>query len=152
MTEKRSRGRPRKIVPGELVVDAKLHSPTNENREKVEILRAWGKEDSEIAAALGISVEVLLKYYHTELDNGLERRQAEVIIASYKAALKGNVASLNRWLEHLASQSLPDKLDTPDGPAKPAKIGKKEEVAAMARETGVGRYATPEPPKLSLVK
>jgi DNA-binding CsgD family transcriptional regulator len=108
------------------------HVPTDETRERVEILIAGGMMQWQIAAALGISEPVLRDRYATELDAGRSKKTAMVIEAQFKAAVEdGNVAAQKAWL------SRPSALeDAP--PPKTEPLGKKEQaqLAALTAHQG----------------
>jgi DNA-binding CsgD family transcriptional regulator len=103
------------------------HVPTDETRERVEILIAGGMQQWQIAAALGISEPVLRDRYATELDAGRSKKTAQVIEAQFKAAVEGgNVAAQKAWL------SRPSVLEEPPPPPKDEPLGKKQQAALAA--------------------
>lgn len=98
------------------------HVPTDESRERVEVLIAGDMRQWQIAAALGISVPTLAEHYAAELEHGRSRKRAAVLEALYKAGVEGgNVAALKAWLAQ------PNALENePSKPEKAAPLGKKD--------------------------
>lgn len=105
------------------------HVPTEETRQRVEILVAGGMAQWQIAAAIGVSEPVLRDRYATELEGGRSRRMAQVIEARFQAAIGGNVSAQNAWLSRHGPLE-----DAPEEPAKTEPLGKKE-AAQMAALT-----------------
>jgi predicted ArsR family transcriptional regulator len=108
MTTKRGRGRPEYV-------------PTDEDREKVQVLRAQGMSKEAIAAAVGIHHETLTKYFSVDMEVAVAKRTAEVMMARYRSAIGGNVSAQNKFLE--LAGALPPK---PTRPLKVPAKGKKE--------------------------
>lgn len=107
------------------------HIPTEELRERVEILVAGGMPAWHIAAALGISEPTLREHYAHELDTGRARKNAEVLVALHRKAAEGNVSAARAWLD------LPAELDAPPAPPPEPKaepLGKRQ-AAQLAAQT-----------------
>lgn len=121
MTTKKGRGRPEYV-------------PTDEDREKVQILRAQGMSKEAIASAVGIHHETLTKYFSVDMEVAVAKRTAEVMMARYRAAIGGNVSAQNKFLE-LAGALPPKATRSMKTPAK----GKKE---VQAEEAAVGAAGT----------
>jgi hypothetical protein len=125
MTEKKGRGRPE-------------HEPSEENREKVRVLKAGGMSDAAIAEAIGISVPTLTKHYSLDIEVGSAKVTAEVMMARYRSALGGSVPAQNKMLETIGAT--PQKpRGRPTGVAAATKLGKKDQAqadAAGAHEDG----------------
>lgn len=113
MAEKKSRGRPEFVA-------------TDEDREKVRVLKAGGMSNEAIAEAIGISEPTLRKHFSFDLEMGAAKVTADILMARYRAAMGGNVTAQNKWLD--TAGALPPK---PRRKAEP-KPGKKEVAQAEA--------------------
>lgn len=124
MTEKKTRGRPE-------------HDATDENREKVRVLKAGGMIDAAIAEVIGISIPTLTKHYFLDLEIGAAKVQADVMMARYRAAMGGNVSAQTKMLEAMGGVS---PRRTGRAPLTPAgvKLGKKEQAEADAVDAHEG--------------
>ncbi|HTV69316.1 MAG TPA: hypothetical protein VMF90_12335 [Rhizobiaceae bacterium] len=116
--------------------------PTEEQREKVRVLKAGGMSNEAIGVALGISEPTLTKYFSSDIEVGAAKVTAEIMMARYNSAKGGNVAAQNKVLELAGAVRAQEKR----APAEP-KPGKKEERQAAAERVS-GKFAPPEPPKL----
>lgn len=67
--------------------------PTQEHRERVSIAASGGLTHDVIAAAIGISVPTLRKYFSDELTAGACGKRVEVLEALHAAAMRGNVTA-----------------------------------------------------------
>lgn len=114
MTTKNGRGRPEFV-------------PTDEDREKVQVLRAQGMSLEAIAAALDIHHETLRKHFSVELEVAVAKKTADVMMARFRSAMGGSVPAQNKFLE-LAGAIPP----APRKQAKAPKLGKKEAAQAEA--------------------
>jgi DNA-binding CsgD family transcriptional regulator len=108
MTVKKPRGRPEFV-------------PTDEDREKVQVLRAQGMSKEAIAEALGIHYQTLNTHFSMDMEVAVAKKTAEVMMARYRSAVGGSVPAQNKFLE--MAGAIPPK---PPKQAKAAKIGKKE--------------------------
>lgn len=108
MTVKKSRGRPEFV-------------PTDEDREKVQVLRAQGMALAAIAEALGIHYQTLNTHFSIDLEVAVAKKTADMMMARYRSGMGGSVPAQNKFLE--AAGAIPPK---PSKQAKPPKIGKKE--------------------------
>lgn len=80
----------------------KLHAPTDEQRRSVEMMRAYGIPEADIARVLEITVATLLKYYRYELDTGHVTANSKVAKSLFEKALgngNGAVAAAIFWLK-----------------------------------------------------
>ncbi len=131
--------------------------PSEEDREKVRVLKAGGMTNDAVATAIGISVPTLTKHFAHELDVGTAKTRAELLLALHRSAMGGNVAAQKKALELVtaaaASDALKDREQPSAGPAEApvAKKGKKE-LQQEAAETvaGSGRFAPPSGPRLAV--
>jgi len=133
---KRGRGRPE-------------HKPTKASRRTVSIGAGGGMRHEDIALALGINRDTLVKHYALELSTGAAMRRLEVLQAQYRAALrKGSTSAAKAYLAtepELAAPPVqpgaPVAAAAPVAP-EPATIaktvGKKEQQAADAVTAGQG--------------
>lgn len=96
----------------------------------------------EIAAAIGISVPTLTKYFDAELTHGRAKKRAEVVELLFSAARKGNVSAQKKLHEITGTQAAAAEWEVAEGVAKPPqasrKLGKKEEQAIAAQTAGLG--------------
>jgi DNA-binding CsgD family transcriptional regulator len=120
----------------------KAFNPTDEEREKVRVLKAGGMSNEAIAEAIGISEPTLTKHFSSDLEIGAARVTGEMLMARYRSAMGGNVSAQNKMLEQVGAVRARDKR----APAAP-KLGKKEQQALAAKSIG-GKFAPPAPPKL----
>lgn len=115
---------------------------TDEQREKVRVLKAGGMSNEAISVAIGISEPTMLKYFSSDIEVGAAKVTAEIMMARYNAAKAGNVRAQDKVLELAGAVRAQDRR----APAEP-KPGKKQERQAAAERVG-GKFTTPEPPKL----
>mgnify|MGYP002132467496 FL=1 len=112
------------------------HVPTQETRERVEVLIAGGMPTWQIAAAVGVSEPTLRFHYPTELDAGRARKTALVLEAQFRAATEGgNVAAQKAWLARAT------ELQDPPEPSPSRTVetpGKKAAAAEAARTAAFG--------------
>lgn len=108
MATKKERGRPQYV-------------PTDDDREKVQILRAQGMSKEAIAEAMGIHYQTLNTHFSMDMEVAVAKKTAEVMMARYRSALGGSVPAQNKFLE--LAGAIPPKHKRP--PAQP-KRGKKE--------------------------
>ena len=73
--------------------------PSSEQRERVGILAASGLSEDAIARALGISRPTLRKHFREDMLTERAKRKAQVLLAMYNAAIRGNVAAQKAWLK-----------------------------------------------------
>lgn len=114
------------------------HVATDENRNKVSVLRAAGFEVLEIAAKMGVSEKTLRKYYFPELEKGALEKRAELALKLYEVAMSGNVSALKAFADLLEKgQALPPP-PKPEADDKPEKLGKKKQAEADAVDAHEG--------------
>lgn len=118
------------------------YQATDEEREKVRVLKAGGMSNEAVAEALGISEPTLRKHFSSELDRGTAKVRADLLMARYRSAMGGNVAAQNKMIEQVAASTAQANRT-----AKPPKLGKKEEQQVAAQSVG-GKFAPPQAPKL----
>lgn len=114
MTAGKKRGRPEFV-------------PTDEQRERVQILRAQGMSQEAIAASLDIHKETLVRHFSVDLDVAVAKKTAEVMMARFRSAIGGSVPAQNKFLELAGAMPVKPKR----APAQP-KPGKKEQADAEA--------------------
>jgi len=115
------------------------HEPSDQTRNRVEILAAASMFDWQIAAALGITVPTLKLHYDQELLFGASRKKSEMIEAMFDAGKAGKVAAQKAYIA--MCQELGDERGGAAQPAeapKEPKLGKKEQQLAEAREPDRG--------------
>ena len=132
------------------------YAPTEEDREKVRVLKAGGMSDDAVATALGISAPTLRKHFSYELDVGTAKTRAELLLALHRSAMGGNVAAQKKALELVTAAAAGDAIrgrETPSaassGGSRVPKLGKKEE-QQQAAENVEGKFAPPSGPRLAV--
>ena len=132
------------------------YAPTEEDREKVRVLKAGGMSDDAVATALGISAPTLRKHFSYELDVGTAKTRAELLLALHRSAMGGNVAAQKKALELVTAAAAGDAIrgrETPSatssGGSRMPKLGKKEE-QQQAAENVEGKFAPPSGPRLAV--
>lgn len=76
------------------------HEPTDRNRGFVQAAIMGGIPQSEVAAALEISVNTLKKYYAEQIDGSVTRANAAVINTAYQMATSGKCPAMTIfWLK-----------------------------------------------------
>lgn len=121
-------------------------APTDEDREKVRVLKAGGMSNEAIAEVIGISEPTLRKHFSSELDRATAKVRAELLMARYRSAMGGNVSAQNKMIEQVSATAAQRKVSPEKEDRKP-KLGKKEEQKIAAQNIG-GKFAPPSPPKL----
>lgn len=121
-------------------------APTDEDREKVRVLKAGGMSNVGIADVIGISEPTLRKHFSSELDRATAKVRAELLMARYRSAMGGNVSAQNKMIEQVSAIDAQNKR-APETPEKKPKLGKKEELR-QAAENIDGKFAPPVGPKL----
>ena len=121
-------------------------APTDEDREKVRVLKAGGMSNVGIADVIGISEPTLRKHFSLELDRATAKVRAELLMARYRSAMGGNVSAQNKMIEQVAAIDAQNKR-APEKTEKKPKLGKKEELR-QAAENIDGKFAPPVGPKL----
>jgi len=94
---------------------SKAHEPTDESRQRVKDLSAFGIRQESIASQLGITKPTLEKYYREELDHGLDEANAKVANTLYAMATSGqHPAATFFWLKTRAKWRETDKDGSED--------------------------------------
>lgn len=124
-------------------------APTDEDREKVRVLKAGGMTNEAIAEVIGVSEPTLRKHFSYELDIATAKVRADLLMARYRAAMGGNVQAQNKMIEQVSANAAQRKI-APEKEEKKPKLGKKEEQKLAAQSIG-GKFAPPTPPKLTVV-
>ncbi len=125
------------------------HIATQENRNKVSMLLAFGWNNERIARALHITPPTLRARYFSQLryrDRMRDRLDAALAMNLWRLAEAGNVSAIREFrdlLEHNDLMLFGGRRDTDDRPPRPPKLGKKEEAILAAQqpdpETPLGR-------------
>lgn len=124
--------------------------PTDEDREKVRVLKAGGMSMEAIAEAVGISEPTLRKHFSSELDRATAKVRAEVLMARFRSAMGGNVSAQNKMLELVGASAADDKVNARGKKSEPKK-GKKEEQMEAAESVASGdKFAPPSGPRLAV--
>lgn len=74
-----------------------------------------------IAEAIGISVKTLTVHFSADMEIASAKVTADMLMARYSEAMKGNVTAQNKMLEQVMAVKAQDKRAP-----KPEKMGKKE--------------------------
>jgi hypothetical protein len=75
------------------------HKPTDESREEVRRLAGFGIPAEDIGLVIGVTRPTLIKYYRTELDDGVAKANAHVAGFLFNQARAGNVTAQIFWLK-----------------------------------------------------
>lgn len=119
------------------------HVATQENRNKVNMLLAFGWNNERIAKALSITPPTLRKNYFRELkfrDEARDRLDARLAVLLWSQVESGNVAAMKEFrklVEHNDLMLYGQKI-APEQKAKEPKLGKKEQMLVAAREPDTG--------------
>ena len=114
------------------------HIATQENRNKVNMLLAFGWSNERIAKALHVTPPTLAKHYFSVLryrDEARDRLDATLAMTLWKQVEAGNVSALREFrdlMEHNDLMLFGGQRSTPA--PKPPKLGKKDQQAADARQ------------------
>lgn len=126
------------------------HLPTQKNRNKVMLLQALDWSAERIAKALGITTPTLRKHYFRELRARAEARQrveGALLARLWEKVDAGDVGAMKAFRQVLdrhdlvnghaafAGTEIPRPLPAP---AKPERLGKKEQAVADAATAGAG--------------
>ncbi len=120
---------------------APLNLPEGIGRQ-IKTMAGYGLMDEEIAAVLGIKVELLRESYAKELTTANPEMVARVAQSMFRMATDGhkpNVTAAIFWLKCRAGWN--------DDPTKAA-IGKKQQKQDAAAKVAAGRFSPSSPPKL----
>ena len=71
------------------------HQPTDQTRNTVSMMSAFGLRQYEIAQLMGMKTDTLVKYYSHELDTGLNKAIVSVASKVYKTAVSDKNNALN---------------------------------------------------------
>lgn len=118
-----------------------VHVPTQENRNKVNMLLAFGWNNDRIASALHITAPTLRRHYFRELkfrEEARDRLDALVGIKLLDRVREGDVSAIREFRKLLQHNDLMlfgqvGRPALPAKPGKPPKLGKKEAALADAR-------------------
>jgi len=114
------------------------HVATQENRNKVSMLLAFGWSNDRIARAIHLDPKSLRKHYFPELrfrDEARDRLDASYAMMLWRQVEAGNVSAIREFrdlLEHNDLMAVGGQRREPD--RKPPKLGKKEQAVVDARE------------------
>ena len=134
---------------------------TEEKRKLVIQLLAFGRNQEEIAAALGITGPTLRKNYFRELkakDEARARVEARLLTALMEQVDSGNVSAIDKYFKRLEradqralAEMVANRGSSSEGKsvsaAKSAPLGKKEEAKRAAGEYS-GIFAPPDAPTM----
>lgn len=124
------------------------HVPTQQNRNRVNLLVALGWSNERIAAALYVTQPTLRKHYFSELkfrEVARDRLVAQVGVKLMDGVNAGNVTAIREFQKYLERNDLmlfgqtqrPQKQSA-EKPTKPAAIGKKEAAVIAAHQPDTG--------------
>lgn len=133
----------------------RAYSPSDDEREKVRVLKAGGMTNDAIATAICITTPTLTKHFPIEIDCGTAKVRAELLMARYRAAIGGNVSAQTKMLELVGASAAEEALKGREvaaggvaaSPARAQKLGKKE-AQQQAAESVEGKFAPPSGPRL----
>jgi hypothetical protein len=123
------------------------HVPTQENRNRVNMLLACGWSNERIAQALRVTMPTLRKHYFSELkfrEAARDRLEAALLMSTWQGVQKGSVSAVRMYLQLLERNDLMmfgqanrPRQEKP-AEAKVPRLGKKEaaELAAQTPDAG----------------
>ena len=127
------------------------HVPTQENRNRVNMLLAAGWSNERIAGALRVTLPTLRKHYFSELkhrDVARDRLDATMLMKAWDGVQKGSVSAIRQFGQLLERNDLMNfgqtskpraaASDDESKPAKAVKLGKKEEALLAAQQPDPG--------------
>lgn len=123
------------------------HLATERNRNKIIMLLAFGWSNERVARAVGVTVPTLRKHYFAELkvrDEARDRMDATIADRLWTEAMGGNVGAIKEFRKlverndlMVAGRAYTGQPETPR-PAKPPKLGKKDQARLDARTVPEG--------------
>lgn len=78
------------------------YAPTDKDRKSVRAMTAYGIEQAQICAILGITDKTLRRHFRAELAVAATEANARVAEALYKRALAGDTRAMEYWLSRRA--------------------------------------------------
>lgn len=119
------------------------HIPTQENRNRVNALLAYGWSNKRIAASLRCDLKTLRKHYFPELkfrEVARDRLLAMMTMKVLEQVQAGNVAAVKELRKMLEQNDLMiyGQTQQPPNPEKPPKLGKKEQALLEAQQPDTG--------------
>lgn len=112
---------------------------TEKKRIKVKGLSAMGHGQSFIAKAIGCCEKTLRNYFILELEEGAALVTGDVFYKLYERGVtEGNVTALGKLAVLLSPRDLENEGGEKDKPAKPPKLGKKQQDELDATTAHVG--------------
>lgn len=103
--------------------------------DAVEMFKAAGMSDADIARAVGVSKDAAQRYFRPELENGRARKRAELLDLAMKAArTTGKPAAIKLASQLIDKGDAAIPSDLPAQPVRAERLGKKEEVTRRARD------------------
>lgn len=119
------------------------HVASQQNRNRVSMLVAWGWSNKRIASALMITLPTLRKHYFSELkfrEVARDRLNASMATKFWDLFMAGNVAAGKEFRDLLETNDLMlyGQAVQPQAPEKPPKLGKKEAALAAAQNPDTG--------------
>lgn len=115
------------------------HVPTKENRNKCNMLLAFGWNNARISRALHITEPTLKKHYFRELkfrDEARDRMEARVAQRLWEGVEAGNVGAIKEFRKLVEKNDL--MLYGQTAPVKEPKLGKKESALVDAKNPDQG--------------
>lgn len=107
-----------------------MHRATQERKDLVTLYAVGGVDQKIIADIIGICTKTLRKHYRAELDQSLDRANAEICGAVFKQAKAGCLKSQAMWMRKMSADAVRKvehsgvianmSLDTPQDPPKTA--------------------------------
>lgn len=129
--------RQKKKAPTKKAAGRPEFTPTDEQRQNVEILIAGGMGLDEVAHAIGVAENTLKKHFPQEIKVARSKKRAEVLVAMFNSAKGGNVSAQKAFIALNGAASADEDFvgrndPAPAKPAKVSKLGKKEQAAEEA--------------------
>jgi hypothetical protein len=132
------------------------HEPTEQIRNKIMILFAFGWTKERVADSVGLSLPTFRKYYFSEIkmqDVALLRvkgRHIELLWAKAESGDVGAMKEIGKMLDRVELAALSEQVIHRDSVerSKAPKLGKKEQ-QKIAASAVTGKFATPNGPRMN---
>jgi DNA-binding CsgD family transcriptional regulator len=114
-------------------------SPTEAQRDQVEMMVAVNASVREISLALGVTANTLRKHCKLELTKGRSKKRSELVSLLWGSARSGNVSAQKKLID-MTDRAAAEAAFVPAEPdaVKARPLGKKEEAALAAETAGQG--------------
>lgn len=92
----------------------RAHVKTDQNAKTVQSMAQYGVPQKDIAAVIGVSIDVLRKYYQQEIDKGSAMANSKIAERLFNKAMDGDVSALIFWAKCRMRWRTEEKQDKED--------------------------------------